>query len=213
MSNGIKNDRISIIGTGSIGKALGTLLLKKGYEIVYGSRNPANGHNLPGIEHNQATVKTIGEAAAASDIIIIAVPYPALEDTIPAIAPWAAFKVIVDATNPFALSAEGRIISALGTEETAGSRMASLLPDSHVARAFTHVAHELLLNRGMSESGFWAMAIAADNPEAKQVAVQLVKDSGFVPVDLGTLAESFPLDPGGRLFPHMFTEGDLRANL
>lgn len=100
MGNGIKNDRISIIGTGSIGKALGTLLLKKGYEIVYGSRNPANGHNLPGIEHNKATVKTIGEAASASDVIIIAVPYPALEETIPAIALWAASKVIVDATNP-----------------------------------------------------------------------------------------------------------------
>ncbi|HAV1886835.1 TPA: hypothetical protein JG939_004422 [Enterobacter hormaechei subsp. xiangfangensis] len=65
----------------------------------------------------------------------------------------------------------------------------------------------------MTETGFWAMAIAADHPVAKEIAIQLVKDSGFVPVDLGTLAESFPLDPGGRLFPNMYTEGDLRALL
>ena len=91
--------------------------------------------------------------------------------------------------------------------------MAQRLPHSLVVRAFSHVMDELLVSRGSSQSGLWAMAIAGDDPVAKQIVGALVRDAGFVPVDIGTLAESLPLDPGGALFPHMFTEADMRAML
>jgi hypothetical protein len=52
-----------------------------------------------------------------------------------------------------------------------------------------------------------------DDQAAKQVASKLVCDTGFVPVDIGTLAESSSLDPGGELFPHVYTEADMRAVL
>ena len=57
------------------------------------------------------------------------------------------------------------------------------------------------------------MAIAGDVPAAKLLAAGLVRDTGFIPVDIGTLAESEPLDLGGVLFPHMFNEADMRARL
>jgi 8-hydroxy-5-deazaflavin:NADPH oxidoreductase len=72
---------------------------------------------------------------------------------------------------------------------------------------------ELLVSRGTSQTGFWAVAIAGDVPAAKLLVAELVRDTGFIPVDIGVLAKSAPLDPGGILFPHMFTEADMRAAL
>lgn len=91
-------------------------------------------------------VATSREAAASAETVLLAVPYPA-----------------VDATNPFALSSDGRIVSSLPGDMTAGTRMASLLPGSIVIRAFTHSMEELLVSRGTTQAGLWAMAMAGDD--------------------------------------------------
>jgi predicted dinucleotide-binding enzyme len=72
---------------------------------------------------------------------------------------------------------------------------------------------ELLVSRGTKMPGLFAVAIAGDDPIAKSAVADLVTDTGFVPVDIGTLAESAPLDPGGVLFPHVFTPADMRQAL
>ncbi len=64
---------------------------------------------------------------------------------------------------------------------------------------------ESLAYRGLRQPGFWAIAVAGDDPEANKIVHDLVRATGFVPVHIGTLAESAPLDPGGVIFPHMFT--------
>ncbi|WP_433345618.1 hypothetical protein ACQP25_24595 [Microtetraspora malaysiensis] len=64
-----------------------------------------------------------------------------------------------------------------------------------------------------TQPGFWAMVVAGDDPEANAIVHALVRATGFVPVHIGTLAESAPLDPGGVLFPHMFTPADLTAQI
>jgi 8-hydroxy-5-deazaflavin:NADPH oxidoreductase len=91
--------------------------------------------------------------------------------------------------------------------------MASLLPKSIVVRAFSHIMEELLVSRGTKQPGLFAIAIAGDNAAAKLTVAELVNDAGFAPVDIGTLAESAPLDPGGVLFPHVFTVADMKLAL
>jgi hypothetical protein len=56
------------------------------------------------------------------------------------------------------------------------------------------------------------VAVAGDDPSAKQVVERLTREIGFTPVDLGGLADSAPLDPGGALWAPV-TAGDLRARL
>jgi predicted dinucleotide-binding enzyme len=70
---------------------------------------------------------------------------------------------------------------------------------------------ELLWSRGTQQRHFWGMAVAGDAENAKSIVAGLVSDAGFTPIDIGTLDESLPLDPGGVLFPHMFTPADLQA--
>ena len=213
MKDSKQSRSIAIIGAGKIGQAVGQLWLHAGHSVCFGSRSPQKLSSFVEAMGARACVKSIEAAADEGEIIFLAVPYQAVNELIPPLHPLLSGKIVIDATNPFALSPEGRIVSSLATETTAGSRMASLLPESKVVRAFTHIMDELLVSRGSTQSGLWAMAIAGDDSEAKHVVSELVRDAGFVPVDIGSLANSSPLDPGGKLFPHMFTEADMKASL
>lgn len=202
---------IGVLGAGNIGRPIGRHWLAAGHKVTFGSRTP---HRLTEFVDGlgpAATYATLAEAAATSDVLLLSVPYPAWDELLDTVGDKLAGKVVIDATNPMGLSSEGRIISTLEPGVTQGRRAAKHLPDARVVRAFTHVMDELLWSRGTEQRHFWGMAYAGDDIAAKELAARLVGEAGFTPVDLGGLDESSALDPGGAVFPHMFTPADLRA--
>lgn len=48
---------------------------------------------------------------------------------------------------------------------------------------------------------------------ALSLTADLVRDTGFAPVLIGSLANSAALEPEGALFPHVVTAADLRVAL
>jgi 8-hydroxy-5-deazaflavin:NADPH oxidoreductase len=207
-----KTISIGIIGAGKIGSALATLWHQKGYKISMGVRDLAKAQNQLQRLRLPISAKTVKATVAENDIIVLAVPYSAVPEVTAEIKEIAANKIIIDATNPFEISPEGYVISPLGSTITAGSQMATLLPKSKIVRAFSHLMEELLVSRGTTQPGFFAVAIAGDDLDAKTAVSGLVQDAGFTPVDIGTLAESAPLDPGGVLFPKI-TAAEMRLML
>jgi 8-hydroxy-5-deazaflavin:NADPH oxidoreductase len=203
--------RIAVLGAGQIGLPIGRHWLAAGHQVTFGSRDPQRLKPLIEPWGESASAATYAEAAANADVALLSVPFPALDDLLAELGGPLSGKVVLDATNPMGLSEQGRIISTLGDGLTQGRRTAKLLPDSAVARAFSHVMDELLWSRGSNQRHFWGMALAADDESARDAATALVHDAGFVPVDLGGLDDSAALDPGGALFPHMFTPADLRV--
>lgn len=170
---------IAIIGAGKIGQAVGQLWLRTGHSVCFGSRSPEKLSSYIETLGAQANAKSIEEAAAEGEIVFLAIPYPAVDELISLLRSYLSGKLVIDATNPFALSPEGRIASSLDSGVTAGSRMASLLPESSVVRAFSHIMDELLVSRGSNQPGLWALAIAGDDQAAKQITSKLVRDAGF----------------------------------
>lgn len=204
---------LSILGAGQIGRPIGRHWIRAGHTVTFGSRTPEKLAAFTESLGERARAVSLQQAAADGEIILLSVPYSAVDAVLDDVGALLAGKVVIDASNPFGISAEGRIISTLGDDVTAGSRMAERLPESTIVRAFSHVMNELLERRGTAQPMLWAMAIAGDDPDAKRVVADLVRDTGFTPVDLGGLSDSAPLDPGGFLFPNMFTEADMRARL
>lgn len=201
---------LGVLGAGRIGRAVGRHWVATGHRVVFGSRSPERLDEFVETLGGLASAAPHPETAATADIVLLAVPSEAVVDLLAGLGGQLRGKVVIDATNPVALSADGRFLSTLDSGLTSGRRTADLLPRSIVVRAFSHVMDELLWPRGTEQRGLWAMAIAGDDPAAKDVVAGLVSDTGFVPVDLGGLDESAPLDPGGLLFPHMYTEAEMR---
>ncbi|WP_020135628.1 NADPH-dependent F420 reductase [Streptomyces sp. 351MFTsu5.1] len=203
--------RLGILGAGNVGQPIGRHWVAAGHTVTFGSRSPEHLSPFVASLDGGARAATLAEAAQVSDVVLLSVPHPALEELLDTIGDRLAGKIVIDATNPVVLTEDGRVVSTLGGGLTQGRHTAKLLPDATVVRAFTHVMDELLWSRGTRQRHFWGMALAGDDAGAKDVVAQLVHDAGFVPVDLGGLDDSAALDPGGAVFPHMFTPADLRV--
>ncbi|KUN95661.1 NADPH-dependent F420 reductase [Streptomyces caeruleatus] len=203
--------RLGVLGAGNVGQPIGRHWVSAGHTVTFGSRSPDRLSGFIASLGGGARAAAYADAAETSDVVLLSVPHPALEELLETVGDRLAGKTVIDATNPVVLTEDGRVVSTLGSGLTQGRHTAKLLPDATVIRAFTHVMDELLWSRGTRQRHFWGMALAGDEAEAKDVVAQLVHDAGFVPVDLGGLDDSAALDPGGAVFPHMFTPADLRV--
>jgi predicted dinucleotide-binding enzyme len=190
--------RVGILGSGRMGQGLAELLRSAGHDIVLGSRTPG--------EASFPTV-ALGDAVAHSEVVLIALPHTAIEPNLEGLSAIAHGTVVIDIANGVRVE-DGRIRSAL--EQPHGRWLADLLPHAKVARAFTHVHDELLVSRATRQPNTWAVAVAADDPQALAIAETLVRDAGYVPVPVGDLDRSSVLDPGGPLFPNMYLPQDMR---
>ena len=68
--------KIALIGTGHIGGTLGGKFAAAGHEVVYGSRQAAG--EGPG----GAPVRTVADALADAEVVVLAVPARAIPDLI-----------------------------------------------------------------------------------------------------------------------------------
>lgn len=84
---------IAIIGAGGVGRALGAGMRRVGHDVTFGVRSPDDARHAD--LHARAMPR---EAAAGAEAVVLAVPAPAVADTIAALG-LAAGTTLVDATN------------------------------------------------------------------------------------------------------------------
>ncbi|MFJ8649651.1 NADPH-dependent F420 reductase [Streptomyces sp. NPDC093546] len=202
---------IGILGAGNIGRPLGRHWVAAGHSVTFGSRDPGRLASFVEPLGDRARAATYAEAVEASDVVLLSVPHPALDELLDRLKDRLTGKTVIDATSPIGVSEEGLFVSQLRPGLTQGSWTAERLPDSSVARAFTHFPDELLWSRGTGQRHFWGMGIASGDSDARRMTEALVHDAGFVPVHLGGLEESAAVDPGGALFGYVSTAAGLRA--
>lgn len=200
---------LAAIGTGKIAQAVGRLWLESGHEVVFGSRSPELREPELSKLGDRVRVLTQAEAVDAAEVVLLAVPGEAVEALVDGLADRLAGKIVIDATNRLNY-VDGRWVSALEPGVTEGRWMARRLPRSRVTRAFSHVPDELVWTRGSQQSGYWAIAVAGDDAQAKSRVADLVRDSGWTPVDLGGLDDSAALDPGGLVFHLFYTPTEMQ---
>jgi 8-hydroxy-5-deazaflavin:NADPH oxidoreductase len=176
--------RIGVIGAGRIGGGAARLLARAGHELLLSfSRDE---------ERLRAQAQDIGaragtpaEAAAFGDIVIIAVPWPALDEAV-AQAGSLDGKVVIDTTNPFGAGGweipEGRTSTQVNQER---------IPGAKVVKSFnTLTAGFQLQAAGRTGAERVAMFLAGDDADAKALVAGLIDEAGFDPVDVGSAAES-----------------------
>src|SRR5690349_24479835 len=71
--------KIGMIGSGREGGALGKLFAKAGHPVMFSSRHPENLKDLVASAGPLAQAGTVEQAVAFGDVIVIAVPYTAME--------------------------------------------------------------------------------------------------------------------------------------
>jgi len=202
---------IGIIGSGHVGSNLAKAAIAHGYDVVLSGSGKADAlKGLIGELGPKARAGSPEEAAAAGDFAIVATPISAV-GSIP-VEPLRN-KVVIATINYFP-QRDGQIAGVDDGSITVPGVLQRHLPESKVVRAFSMIEAADMSGDGHPEGDpkRRAIAIAGDDAGAKQLVAGLIDEFGFDVVDLGSLAESWRVDPGHKSFVTRQTADELRAN-
>jgi 8-hydroxy-5-deazaflavin:NADPH oxidoreductase len=184
--------KIGFVGAGRIGTNAARLLAAAGHEVFLSyTRSPASLAAAADAVGPDTPTGTAPEAVAFADVVFFAVPWGALHDAVEVAGPLDD-RVVIDANNPFGPT--GWVEPPQGL--TSAQFNAKRIPDGRVVKAFNTLT-----------AGFQAAAAGRVGPDRVvmfhacddvgdtiAVAERLIDDAGFVPVRIGSLAESGPLE-------------------
>jgi NADPH-dependent F420 reductase len=131
------------------------------------------------------------EAASAADVVVLSVPYAAHADTLKAIVPGVAGKVLIDVTVPLKPPKVSRVqlpagrAAALEAQEIVGAA-------TPVAAALHHVSHAHLGDP--TAKVHCDVLVVADDERAKTTTLGLVRDLGLRGLDAGPLDNAVALE-------------------
>jgi len=189
--------KIGMVGAGREGGALGTLFVKAGHPVTFSSRHPGDLKGLVAGLGPLARAGTVEEAIAFGDVVVIAIPYAAMEQLGQAHAGALAQKVLViDVSNPIARRDGEAFVKSVGEQGGAGLVTAKFLPGAHIVRAFNAIGSGRLAQLAHRAGEPVGVPIAGDDPKAIAVAQSLIREIGFEPVLVGGLAMGRHLVPG-----------------
>ncbi len=179
---------ITIIGTGNMARAIGTLAVAGGNTVEVMGRDQSKADDLAGALGGGATVGKWG-AVPDGDIVITALLYDRVVPVVVEYGDALADKVIVDISNPFNATFDGLAHS----EQTSIAReVATVAPaGAGVVKAFNTIF------RGVLEKGRPDVFIAGDGAQAKASVTAFVESIGLRPLDVGGLTMAHWLEGVG----------------
>jgi len=168
---------VSIIGTGNMGQAIAGVAGKGGH-----------------------TVQLLGQSdsatAVSGDIVVLAVPYPAVSAVIAERGETLAGKIVVDITNP--LNFETFDSLTVPADSSATAEIAEALPASRVLKAF-NTTFAATLAAGSVGSLPTTVLIAGDDADAKTTLAGVIASGGLNAIDAGPLKRARELEGLGFL--------------
>ncbi|PRY46453.1 NADPH-dependent F420 reductase [Umezawaea tangerina] len=175
---------ISIIGVGTMARALGALALAGGNTVEVVGRDAARAVELARALGDGATAGTFG-ARPAGDVVVLAVPYAAGVPLVTRYGDALSGKVLVDVANPFAPDLAGLLTH---DRTSAAEEIAKAAPaDAHVVKAFNTVFGTVLAAHP-AEGRPLDVLIAGDDGPSKASVSAFVESLGLRPLDTGPLA-------------------------
>jgi hypothetical protein len=189
--------KIATIGAGREGGALGTQFAKSGFQVMFSSRNPDQLKDLVASAGPNAKAGTVADAVAFGDVILIVVPYTAMEQIGKDYdKQLAAKQLVMDVSNPIARRDGEDFVKKVNEQGGAGLFTAKLLPGVPLVRGFNAIGSGTLAKNAHRSGEPLGVPIAGDDPKAIAVATQLIKDIGYEAVLIGGLAKGKYLVPG-----------------
>ena len=166
---------VSIIGTGNMGQAISGIVTKGGNTVQVFNQSDAG-------------------KPVTGDIVVLAVPYPAVSDVLAKRADQLAGKIVVDITDPVNMETFDSL--TVPADGSAAAEIAEALPQSRVLKAF-NTNFAATLASGTVGQLPTTVLIAGDDSDAKILLTGVVTAGGLHAVDAGTLRRARELEALG----------------
>ena len=168
---------VSILGTGTMGQAIASVVGRGGH-----------------------TVQLIGRGDAAApldgDVVVLAIPYGAVNAVLAERGDSLAGRIVVDITNPVNLETFDSL--TVPADSSATAEIAAALPSSRVLKAFNPTFAGTLAS-GAVGSLTTTVLVAGDDADAKSILAGIVTSGGLNAIDAGPLSRARELEGLGFL--------------
>jgi predicted dinucleotide-binding enzyme len=184
--------KIGIIGAGNMGSSLGKFWVQNGHKLMFSySRDPAKLEKIAQSIGSNASVGTPAEAVQFADVVLLSVPYGAIGDALKAAGSLDG-KILFSCVNALLPDMSGL---AVGTTTSAAEEIAKLAPGARVVEALPLFAE--VLNSSSQQFGDQTATIfyTGDDPEAKQVVADLLRETHVEAIDAGPLKNARYVEP------------------
>ena len=168
---------LSILGTGNMGQVIAAVAAK-------------GGHSVQQLGENDI------DTAVTGDIVVLAVPYPAVSDVIAQRGEQLAGKIVVDITNPLNFETFDSLV--VPADSSAAAEIAAALPSSRVLKAF-NTTFAGTLAAGTVGPLTTTVLIAGDDADAKSTLAAVITSGGLNAIDAGSLKRARELEAVGFL--------------
>jgi predicted dinucleotide-binding enzyme len=193
-----RNLKIGILGSGAVGRVLGSAFLKESHEVMLGTRNTSKEEVVQWKNNNPgAQTGMFAEAAAFGELIVLCVEGEVVDQVIK-LSGTENFsnKVVIDTTNPIAKEApaNGVLKYFTGPNESLMERIQQLLPAAHLVKAFNSVGSAAMYKPeygGIKPTMF----ICGNDDEARKTVTALLDTFGWETEDMGKAEAARAIEP------------------
>jgi 8-hydroxy-5-deazaflavin:NADPH oxidoreductase len=169
---------VTIFGDGNMGSAIAGILTAGGASV------------------NHITTADNGSGTVAGDLVILAVPYPAVQEIVRAYGDQLAGKTVVDITNPVNQETFDSLTVPAGS--SAAVELAAALQSATVLKAFNTNFAATLATKSVGPNPTTVL-IAGDDAAAKAELAAVLTAGGVEAVDAGSLRRAAELEALGFL--------------
>jgi 8-hydroxy-5-deazaflavin:NADPH oxidoreductase len=187
--------RIGIIGAGMIGSTLAKLWVDAGHDVRMASRHPEELQPVVERLGERASAGTPKDAATFGDVVLMTVPLKAVSDLARDLAIVLAGKVVLDTGNAYERRDGPVARQASAHQQGSAGWSAAMFPGSRWVKAFNTVYFKTLESEAHRNGERVGIPLASDDPDALEMAAGLVRDAGFDPVIVGSLARGKEFEP------------------
>ena len=189
--------RVGVLGTGDVGRRLGSKLVALGHDVMMGSRTSRNAKALEWAKASgaRASVGTFADAAKFGQVVFNctagAISLEALKQ---AGAKNLGGKVLVDVANPLDFSKGMPPTLTVCNTDSLGEQIQRAFPDAKVVKALNTMGNEVMVNPGLVP-GEHDTFVCGNDPQAKAKVVEILRAFGWKsPIDLGDITAARGLE-------------------
>ena len=188
---------IAIIGTGNVGSALARGWSRSGQRVVLGVRDVSAPKVTALAQETRADAKPPAEAAAAADVVVLALPWQVAEGAVKALG-GLKDKIVIDCMNPLSMQ-DGKLGLDRGFTTSAAETLVQWIPQARIVKTLNQVGANLMADNAALPHRP-VMFMAGNDAAAKATVSVLLTALGFEPLDAGDLTKARLLEPFAMLW-------------
>ena len=178
--------KVGIIGSGDVGRTLGSGFLKHGHEVMMGSREAGKLADWAG-QNKKGKTGTFAEAAKFGEVVVLAVKGTVAGDALKQAGKEnLSGKVVIDANNPIADTPPVNGVLKFYTQmnESLMEKLQKEFAGAKFVKAFNSVGAPLMVNPKLP-GGKPTMFICGNDEGAKKMVAGICEQFGWEVADMG----------------------------